>query len=131
MTTHNVSGLDGPLLCLAVAIADGREWRWLDNPFSISPGNARLLQVFIPQEGRHDPYWTLFNPAREWEDGGPIIQRERISIIDDSENGHWRGIASIGMDGAGCPELVEGPTALVAAMRAYVAVKFGETVELP
>jgi hypothetical protein len=69
-----------------------------------------------------------------WEKVGPIIEREGIFLFQ-----HWRDgeawIAWVRADWAGGYELSgqcdgkgTGPTPLIAAMRAYVASKFGETV---
>ena len=65
----------------------------------------------------------------DWAQGGPIIEREGISVIH-SQNGSnyfWSG------------EVFEstwliqqsGPTALIAAMRCYVASELGDDVEIP
>jgi len=61
-----------------------------------------------------------------WNRGGPIIERERLSVV--CQQGHppfWS---------AGCPRAVYkgyGPTPLVAAMRCYVASKLGDEVDVP
>lgn len=62
-----------------------------------------------------------FRPSSKWAHGGPIIERERIEMRPES-NGQWLGIAMVGSE-------AYGSTALIAAMRAYVASKFGS--ELP
>jgi hypothetical protein len=66
-----------------------------------------------------------FHPSREWHDGGPIIEREKIDIetIDESPEFMWS--ANI----MGTDSFSKGPTPLIAAMRAYVASHFGEEVE--
>ena len=66
----------------------------------------------------HDKFST------NWSQGGPIIDRERISLrhIGKSIKGDiWD---------AGDNE-IEGPTPLIAAMRCYCASKLGDTVEVP
>jgi len=72
--------------------------------------------------------------STEWERGGPIIQRERIGIVlDDRDGKEWQADIGGWMSHdyiQGYP-VQTGPTPLVAAMRAYVARKFGEEVELP
>ncbi|MBR8234627.1 DUF2591 domain-containing protein [Burkholderia sp. AU42008] len=59
-----------------------------------------------------------YRPSRSWLIGGPIIQRQRISIIERGD--HWfadmRGVSEVG------------DSPLEAAMRAYVASKFGDVV---
>lgn len=65
------------------------------------------------------PMWT-FRPSTNWALGGPIIEREKIGIQNRGQL--WD---------ARCGDM--GPrrwaeTALIAAMRAYVSSKFGDTV---
>lgn len=67
-----------------------------------------------------------YAPSTEWYGGGPIIEREGLQLRKftsweagyaiDVDNGEWVGPYG------------RGETQLVAAMRAYVASKFGETV---
>jgi hypothetical protein len=72
-----------------------------------------------------------FNPSSSWSCGGPILQSACISVFHDAKTG-WRA----GFDPqAGAPGLRpgptgEGPTPLVACMRAYVASRLGDTVDL-
>jgi hypothetical protein len=73
--------------------------------------------------------WT---PSTDWSQGGPIIEREKISIE------HLYGAGDAGADvwvatrveGSSISE-EQGSTALIAAMRCYVASKLGDEVELP
>lgn len=94
------------------------------------------LMVYVPGQGRtlsvvrRDPY-ALWAPSRIWDQGGPIIEREKISTWD--------------ADGVGCDfpwgahKTIEhnhrfqqrGPTPLIAAMRCYVASKLGPVVDVP
>lgn len=115
MTTFRVSELEGALLDAAVAKADPAlrdEWA-LNEP----DGSGRS-----------------FAPSSKWDQGGPIIGRERICflcstmLLPEAEPQHWvaKRAADWHKDTRG-----EGPTQLIAAMRAYVASKFGETVDLP
>lgn len=59
-----------------------------------------------------------YRPSRTWLIGGPIIERQRISVVDRGD--HWfadiRGASAVG------------GSYLEAAMRAYVASKFGDEV---
>lgn len=67
-------------------------------------------------------YGPGFAPATDWAQGGPIIEREGISLYlyGGSEwNAHVGGKESTG------------PTPLIAAMRCYVASKLGDTVDIP
>ena len=67
--------------------------------------------------------------STDWSLGGPIIEREKISItINDS--GVW--IASMDYNYSDYPLYMQaGETALVAAMRSYVASKLGDEVDIP
>ena len=124
-----VSELSGAMLDYWVAKAEGAEdddlgWRITAQGMQVK---SRIL----------DWRMSIYAPHRRWEQAGPIIEREKIAFYPfdgetDDENWHattplrpirhagdapcWRGI---------------GPTPLIAAMRAYVASKFGEEVDLP
>ena len=63
-----------------------------------------------------------FKPSTNWEQSGPIIEREGIALYLNGDDG-WTG-----EDGW---KRATGPTPLVAAMRAFVASKLGEDVEIP
>ena len=115
--------LTGAALDWAVAKADGcvlykditlnGAWRvWGRNPH---PDSAQLLEE-----------WS---PSTNWSQGGPIIELEKIecypndpvmpkAIIVPSAEKHFYFRQY-------------GPTILVAAMRAYVASKFGDEIEIP
>ena len=57
-----------------------------------------------------------------WAQGGPIIEREKISVYHmDWLNGDQKWMAGEQY----------GPTPLIAAMRAYVASKLGDEIEIP
>ncbi|KJK22103.1 hypothetical protein UB46_23615 [Burkholderiaceae bacterium 16] len=66
--------------------------------------------------------------SSSWQHGGPIIGRALISVlygpVDSlTEPGYWTGFIRPSDD-----EGYDGPTQLVAAMRAYVTSKFGHEV---
>jgi hypothetical protein len=62
------------------------------------------------------------SPSTDWAQGGPIIEREWISLFI---NGDDRWVASTGIKAA------VADTPLVAVMRCYVASKLGDDIELP
>ncbi len=69
--------------------------------------------------------------STDWAGAGPIIERERIAIFSAGEYG-WAAFIQENPD---CPHVdthaadeMCGPTPLIAAMRAYVASKFGAEV---
>lgn len=95
-----------------------------------------------------------FKPSTDWSQGGPIIERENVTIVradNDyidgkyapnwfAETDKWVG-HSITSSYEGeyfdpCFMIDEsggyyGPTPLIAAMRCYVASKLGDTIEVP
>jgi hypothetical protein len=113
---HKVAELEGALLDAAVAKAenDPRISMWGDAPW-IDDGTV----------AGHGMSGRGYCPSTDWRDGGPIIQRE-LTALGTTEDHQWAAWApppgSLG---------VCGPTPLIAAMRAYVASKFGDEVELP
>lgn len=73
-----------------------------------------------------------FCPSRDWSQGGPIIDRERIDLSwQSSGRADWMAYGDDQTD-AGVPLYAEnGPTPLVAAMRCFVASKLGDEVDVP
>jgi hypothetical protein len=63
----------------------------------------------------------LFAPSINWAQGGPIIEGECIDLY---QSGIWSAEMVKGEDVIH----TEGPTPLIAAMRCYVASKFGDEV---
>jgi hypothetical protein len=106
MATYKVAELEGHKLDLAVGKADG-------------------INLYYRPAVEIPPYSTV------WEHGGPIIERESLAVFrqewSDRSLREWRAGSSHDLDEG--PKS-SGPTPLIAAMRAYVASKFGETVEL-
>lgn len=68
---------------------------------------------------------TVYNPSTDWSQGGPIIEREKISINRETLANQWLACPY------GTRTARSGPTPLIAAMRCYVTSKLGDTVELP
>jgi len=98
------SELTGAALDWAVAMCEG-----------LINGND-LDKGFILEKG--------YTPSTDWAQGGPIIERERISVDAMYDTREW--VASM--------ENTKGyasSTPLIAAMRCYVASKLGYEVELP
>jgi hypothetical protein len=105
------SELTGAALDWAVAKCEGRTWVHAEN----------FLAYYEDGDEGEMHYST------NWAQGGPIIEREKISlsplhldpwrsnVINDDLKSFWE----------------DGPTPLIAAMRCYVASKLGDTVEIP
>jgi hypothetical protein len=74
-----------------------------------------------------------YSPSTDWLQGGPIIERERIEI----KRGNPLYFPKDTVEIDNYYELLwladkhYGPTPLIAAMRAYVASKLGNEVEIP
>ena len=64
--------------------------------------------------------------STDWALGGPIIEREGMTIALDAFGWEARHY-----DGESEPWVFIGGTPLIAAMRCYVASKLGDNVELP
>ncbi len=114
MTKYRVDELDGELLDMAVARAEGIE--------------GYVADVYGPGSF-----------SRSLAAGGAIIEREgiatwrageswRAAVPDEPEHGYYHPGNEIidcgGSDG------ISGPTAIVAAMRAWVSFKLGPVVDL-
>ena len=110
--------------------------RQLDYAVALSAGGTgfrydTIASYWITIDGKHyvlSNGWSedqCYTPSTNWLRGGPIIEREIISICTQMTNKDWMAESFHGdIDGFG-------PTPLIAAMRCYVASKLGDTVEIP
>lgn len=111
-----VAELEGVELALWVGRADGADFGpdYNQGEYIITGGYSGITpEVYAPHE--------------DWAQGGLIIERERIALDPITRNRHhtaeWQAQVWV-------PFAVQtGPTPLIAAMRAFVASKFGETVD--
>lgn len=115
--------LTGALLDYWVARAEGAS---INNQ-----GRAIMPNATVEEHALYVcPYTTqrTFSPCMYWAQGGPIIEREKLELTPLYDMGnrfvYWasqpRGLGHLHM---------EDEQPLVAAMRAYVASKFGDEVE--
>jgi hypothetical protein len=65
-----------------------------------------------------------YQPSINWSQGGPIIERERITVVA-MPNGSWQS------QGKDLRPHFHNATPLIAAMRCYVASKLGDEVDVP
>lgn len=145
---YKIGELEGALLDVAVAKADGEEAR------VESTGRCAMLHV-DREHGDGTPFWASFEPSTDGRIGIEIIGRERITVWPtvvyleppdpnepDVRREQWAAYhpKSEGLggwtDGEGGIDVtardgMAGQTPLIAAMRAFVAVRFGEFVDLP
>jgi hypothetical protein len=82
----------------------------------------------VALESRTGEWYT---PSSDWAQGGPIIEREEITIICWTNPGQWGARLWPELTGRESIVLQRGPTPLIAAMRCYVASKLGDTVDIP
>jgi hypothetical protein len=81
------------------------------------------LQIFNKQLRAHPAkLGTLYTPSIDWAQGGPIIEREGITLTHQADQ--WSAQTDDDL-------FAYGPTPLIAAMRCYVASKLGDDVEIP
>lgn len=122
----NTSDLTGPALAWAVAQANGDtdlDWFVYEGEFYFGSGPS-------------DPAPVAFMPSRNWFDGGPIIEREKISLTYHENNGEPYWIGSVECQYRNFVNTTAyyeayGETPLIAGMRCYVSAVFDEEIELP
>lgn len=68
-----------------------------------------------------------YAPSRKWAQGGPIIERESISLTPCDDMESWAADTTFRQG----VETQYGPTPLIAAMRCYVTSKLGDEVDIP
>lgn len=117
MINVSVSELEGAQLDWAVAVALGLT-------AVIENG---MCQVLTYKDGTSETYQSRTWLA--WDQAGPIIERDRIWLSDDSE-GNWQAAVN-GPVAPSAHNYWIGSAPLIAAMRAFVASKLGDTVEVP
>lgn len=72
-----------------------------------------------------------FKPSSKWDWGGPIMERERIETSWNKDMNEWgANVCPWPMQRANWG-FIYGPTMLIAGMRAFVASKLGDTVDVP
>lgn len=72
-----------------------------------------------------DVVWCYYAPCDFWQQGGPILEYEQISVSYNKDKNKWQ--ASKGPSGL----VSEGETLLEAAMRCLVCFYFGGFAEVP
>jgi hypothetical protein len=132
----NVSELEGSLLDYWVAKAAGYTVRYYPQiaEYEVgegmySHGHIGMLSQPVLDSRRR------FSPSNDWVTGGPIIECEGIAIVRFDDG--WYAFHPQNCDGYGGGYIdvndwanggIQGHTPLIAAMRAYVASRFGDTV---
>jgi hypothetical protein len=111
------SELTGAALDWAVANCEGE--------LSQHGGQVHLVESKV--RFYEDTLDIQYTPSTDWSQGGPIIEREGISVATDDVE-PWCGFIE---DDETNTLFFSGPTPLIAAMRCYVASKMGDEIELP
>jgi hypothetical protein len=79
---------------------------------------------------RFDPHHGKWSPSTQWDQAGPIIEREFITITTNPDWADWLAYINKGMGRHRDECSQRGPTPLVAAMRCFVASRLGDEVEI-
>ena len=72
-----------------------------------------------------------YRPSSSWSDGGPILEREGISVWRYPDLDSWhagKDFDFVRDQGIEAAHYYQGPTPLVAAMRCFIASKLGSEV---
>jgi len=125
---YKTSDLTGALLDAAVAMAEGAR---------MDQAAVAFIRASAPTIVMGEGVCTLsvlefWSPSTDWKMGGPIIEREGIDLERHTEDvmGRTERWWEAYYRREGGSQCFIGPTALIAAMRAYVASKLGEEVVL-
>jgi hypothetical protein len=110
-----ISELTGAALDWAVAKCEGHDVFIKHAP----------VQVMYTPKGKRSGY--IYTPSTNWSQGGPIIEREGITVSDGSP---VTGLEWMACD-RGSTHIQHGPTYLIAAMRCYVTSKLGGDADIP
>lgn len=130
----NTNKLHNLALDYAVAVAEGMKH---------ADGDIFIKDGMVLYRNRSTP-WGYFKPSESWNQGGPIIEREEISIrpprdtfapngskVSSVEDG-WFATNYSKFEGETMPNVSRfGETALIAAMRCYVTHKLGNNIDIP
>lgn len=119
-----VNELDGEVLDWAVAEAIDRDMDWELGDGLVRNGGAAPL---IVTDVNGVIFELPFKPSSDWAQAGQIIEHDRLSYREERAGVFlgfkWNGVVH--------EQLSEGPTALVAAMRCFVASRLGPEIEVP
>lgn len=97
----------------------------------VAENYGSYIRIHLP-DPKQSGYTLAFCPSTDWAQAGLIIEREKISLehlygAGDAGEDVW---VATRMEGPSFSE-EQGPTALVAAMRCYVAACLGDEIEIP
>lgn len=87
-------------------------------------GQARGFEVRNGKPFILDGMWQEAHHSDDWSQAGPIIDREQMEFLQMRNPDYVRARTLFGL-------WTDGPTMLVAALRAYIRHKLGDEVEIP
>jgi len=114
-----VSELSCIMIDYCVAMIQGHKFTTDGISWLIELNNPNKTLVFL--------HWKHgFSPTQKWDQAGAIIEHEKISLSAPKASIYrWTAQSS-------CSQIKQcGDTPLIAAMRAFIESKLGETVEVP
>jgi hypothetical protein len=113
-------------MCMKVAELDGAQLaEWVARALGFPNADAVPVEQCGWDQIEDESFRKDWAPHEDWEQGGPLIEHKRITV-QASQAGDWRAYMSDGWCADGVQK--RGDTPLIAAMRAYVASKFGDEV---
>lgn len=131
MVEVKTQDLIGPALDWAVMQAvhgDGPDWMVNAGVFGyLSLSQDRVGMDGIDEQEVFHPY----TPSTDWEHGGSLIEKHAITLAPYSMNSKGSPSYWVAEPWGDCPIPIHGDTALIAACRAIVAAKLGDTVSVP
>lgn len=100
---------------------------WEPGKYMMSPDirknvNGKVIGIMVPINREY--IW--FKPATNWDQGGPIIEREKIGSLHEA-----RGVWSASTKWDDPTKVFYGMTKLIAAMRCFIASRLGDEVKVP
>lgn len=126
MPTVQVESLTGVALDWAVANVEGLPIRC--NPMGFSEGNQRGYWIWDESRSgspRYDLIGDNYSPSTNWSQGGPLMERYGLFPRNRTSEGRLDYAVSD-------PHFsVDGPTPLIAAMRAVVLSALGAELSVP
>lgn len=121
----NVANLSGEALGWAIGKAEGLD------VLLAPPVYGNPWRVFVRYVGEVTTRDVRYAPQDSWADGGPLIEMHRIELRTSGSDNWWADKVMVRIDPAANDWCGFGPSALIAACRAIVAAKLGDTVQVP
>ncbi|MCP3017519.1 phage protein NinX family protein [Cupriavidus basilensis] len=118
-----VTDLEGALLNYWVARAEGLRCE-------IRPRKGVAHAYIFIDTAVHADYPRIYRPSEDWSDGGPILdlRMQVCGVLNRDNHAPESSRYRCAMGNYPHARMYQGHTILVAAMRAYVASKFGHEV---